>query len=60
MALQGYVIVFGSLAAVLALIVGGAFVGGPWGHAALATGILGALGWLGFILWLARALSSDI
>lgn len=60
MELKGYVIIFGWLAAVLALIVGGAFVGGPWGHASLAVGIIGAFAWLCFAIYLAAAMNSDI
>jgi hypothetical protein len=57
---QGLIIVFGSLLAAIILIVAGAFLGGPWGHAALALGIIGVIAWVIFALWLARALNSDI
>lgn len=60
MSLQGYFIVYGSLATVLALVIGGIVAGGPWGHAAIALGTLGALGCTGFAIWLAVALNTDI
>lgn len=54
------VIIFGSLLALIALIVGGAIVGGPWGHGALALGIIGMIAWIIFGIWLASAMNTDI
>lgn len=54
------IVIFGSLLAFIALIVGGSIFGGPWGHGALALGIIGVTGWVVFIFWLSNAMNTDI
>lgn len=54
------VIIFGSLLAFIAMVVGGAIVGGPWGHAALALGLAGIVAWVAFAFWLSNAMNTDI
>lgn len=57
---QGLVIVFGSLAVVIGMIVFGAFIGGQWGRTLLAVGVLGVIAWVLGALWLANAMNTDI
>lgn len=57
---SGIVIIFSSLLVLIALIVGGAIIGGPWGHGALALGIIGLIAWVIFAFWLANAMNTDI
>lgn len=54
------VIIFGSLLAFIVMVVGGAIVSGPWGHGALALGIIGIVAWVIFAFWFSNAMNTDI
>lgn len=58
---QGLLIIFGSLAlVVVAVVFGYAMTPAPWAKALLALGIVGAIAWVGFALWIANAMNTDI
>lgn len=57
---QFHVAVFGSLAAVIGMIVGGIYLGGGWGAVIGSVGIIGAVAWLVAVFHIASALNSDI
>lgn len=57
---QGYLVIFGSLAAVVGAIVGGINLGGVWGTLLTVAGIIGAVAWLFFAFRILSAFNSDI
>lgn len=59
MSLQGYFIVYGTIAAIIAIIIGGAFLGGPMGRALIAFGLLGAVAAVIFVIWFFYQLNSS-
>lgn len=57
---QFYVFVFGTLFAVVGLTVGGFVIGHLIGGLMATAGIVGCVAWLTGLLYLARAMNSDI
>lgn len=54
-----YVVVFGSLAFVLGLFIGGFYAPSPWGPIMIALGAIGCIAWLGSAIHLANAMNTD-
>ncbi len=58
---QGNIIVFGSLALmVIMIVVGVAFRSTPWGGGIMALGFLGLAAWVCFAIWLGIQMNTDI
>ena len=57
---KGFIIVFGSLAATVAMIFAGAMLKGPIGAGLLVVGIVGCMAWVIAAFYLANAMNSDI
>lgn len=57
---RAYVVIFGSLAAVIGLFVGGMYAPSPWAPIMITLGAVGCIAWLIAALYLANAMNSDI
>lgn len=55
-----WVVVFGSLAAVLGVFIGGFYVPSPWAPIMITAGAVGGIAWLGAAFWFANAMNTDI
>ncbi len=54
------IVVFGSLAAVLGIFIGGFYVPSPWAPIMITAGAVGGIAWVLFFVWFAIQMNSDI
>lgn len=57
---RALIVIFGSLALLVSIFVGGFWAPGIWKPIMIGVGGAGGIAWLGFALWLGNAMNSDV